>query len=167
VRLGTARDSYCRHQDRRRPEHDLHDRRRRVDKTVVVSALSDHGRGADDGARAGFWKLASRLRDFDQGGTISTDAYQADRFRGVLFDRARSRPAAFTWPWTDIPASAFKEEPLPDGGTSLPRHTLTQAQVDALGIKDDTGGLQGVILGTPNGKTYTLTVRPLLADEPA
>ena len=38
-------------------------------------------------ARAGFWKLASRLRDFDSGGTIPTDAYQADRYRGVLFDR--------------------------------------------------------------------------------
>ena len=71
------------------------------------------------------------------------------------------------WPWADIPATAFKEETLPDGGTSLRRHMLTQAQVDALGIKDVAGGLQGVVLSGPDGKSYTLTVRPLLADEPA
>ncbi|HEY7969819.1 MAG TPA: hypothetical protein VID95_07465, partial [Candidatus Limnocylindrales bacterium] len=76
-------------------------------------------------------------------------------------------PAAVPWPWADIPPTAFKEETLPDGGTSLRRHVLTQAQVDVLGIKDVAGGLQGVVLSGPDGKSYTLTVRPLLADEPA
>jgi hypothetical protein len=166
--LGTARDSYLEPRIADAPNTIFTIDAGGVDKSVVISALSDQAEGPDAAARAGFWKLASRLRDFDAGGTIPTDAYQADRYRGVLFDRGpQVGPAALTWPWPDIPTTAFKEEPLPDGGTSLPRHTLTQAQVEALGVKDVTGGLQGVVLGGPDGKSYTLTVRPLLADEPA
>ena len=54
---------------------------------------------------------------------------------------------------------------MPDGGTSLPRRTLTTADVAALGITDAVGGLQGVVVNGPNGKSYTLIVRPLLAEE--
>jgi hypothetical protein len=166
--LGTARDSYFDPRIADAPNTIFTIDAGGVDKSVVISALSDQAEGADAAARAGFWKLASRLRDFDSGGTIPTDAYQADRYRGVLFDREpQAGPAALPWPWADIPPTAFKEEPLPDGGTSLPRHTLTQAQVEALGTKDVIGGLQGVVLSGPNGKSYTLTVRPLLVDEPA
>ena len=164
--LGTARDSYLDPRIADAPNTFFTIDAGGVDKTVVISALSDQAEGADAAARSGFWKLASRLRDFDAGGSIATDAYQADRYRGVLFEREpQTGPAAVPWPWTDIPVSQFKAEALPDGGTSLPRHTLTPANVDALGIKDVTGGLQGVVISAPNGKSYTLTVRPLLADE--
>jgi hypothetical protein len=164
--LGTARDGYFDPRIADAPNTIFAVDAGGVDKTVTISALSDQAEGADAAARAGFWKLASRLRDFDAGGSISTDAYQPDRYRGVLFDRdPQPGPVAIKWPWPGIPVTAFKEEPLPDGGTSLPRHTLTQSDVDALGIKDTTGGLQGVVMAGPNGKTYTLTVRPLLPDE--
>ena len=47
-----------------------------VDKTVTVTALGmEPTGGPDDADRASFAKLAERLRDFDEGGTISTDVY--------------------------------------------------------------------------------------------
>ena len=45
-------------------------------------------------ARTAFCKLAQRLQDFDRGGTIASDVYQPDRYRGDP-DRARAQPG----PW--------------------------------------------------------------------
>jgi hypothetical protein len=42
---------------------------------------------------------------------------------------------------------------------------LSQSDVDALGVKDAAGGLQGIVLKAPDGKTWTRIVRPLLPDE--
>ena len=93
--LGTARDSYFDPRIADAPNTIFTIDAGGVDKSVVISALSDQAEGADAAARAGFWKLASRLRDFDSGGTIPTDAYQAGRYRGVLFDREpQAGPAA-------------------------------------------------------------------------
>ncbi len=140
-----------------------------VDRTVVVNALAEGGgQGPDAAARAAFWQVAERLRDFDHGGSIPTDTYQSDRYRGVLMEReAQPGATGIAWPWTTIKPAEFNEQPLPDGGTSLPRRTLSTAEVGALGVQDAVGGLQNVVLAGPNGKTYTLVVRPLLADEPA
>ncbi|HEY7970045.1 MAG TPA: hypothetical protein VID95_08625, partial [Candidatus Limnocylindrales bacterium] len=78
--LGTARDSYFEPRIADAPNTIFTIDAGGVDKSVVISALSDQAEGPDAAARAGFWKLASRLRDFDSGGTIPTDAYQAGRY---------------------------------------------------------------------------------------
>src|SRR5262249_25033455 len=112
--------------------------------------------------------LSARLRDFDEGGSIPTDVYQPDRFRGVLIDRDGAPGDASTpWPWSGIAVGDFVGDANGNGGVSFPHRTLTGADADALGVKDAAGGLQGIVLKAPNGKTYTLIVRPLLADEPA
>ena len=50
-----------------------------LQKKVTVYALGmdvDPANSADAPARAAFQRLAERLADFDQGGTITTDVYQ-------------------------------------------------------------------------------------------
>lgn len=138
-----------------------------LDKTVTINALSDMSQGPDAAARSAFWKVAERLRDFDRGGSISTDPYQPDRYRGVLIEREpQAGPGAAKWPWITIQLGDFKAEALPDGGTSFPRRILTTGDIDALEIADYAGGLQNIVIAGSDGKSYTLVVRPLLADEP-
>ena len=38
-------------------------------------------------------------------------------------------------------------------------------EVAALKLGDISGGAQGLIVKSPDGKTYSLTIRPLLPDE--
>jgi hypothetical protein len=166
--LGPARDSYIDGGIADAPNTIFTVRAGGLDKTVVINALGgDFGQGQPDAqARASFLRLAERLRDFDNGGSIPTDVYTSDRYRGVLMEReAQPEPKPLAWPWPALKATDFKAEQTPDGGTSLPRRVLSTAEVDALGIKDSTGGLQGIVLTGPDGKSYSLIVRPLLAEE--
>ncbi len=134
-------------------------------KTVSVYALGLEMEGMIDGpARATFKKLADRLADFDQGGSIKTDVYQPPAYRGVLFDAAGiEAPDIRNWPWPDITAADFSPDADPNGN-QFPHRKLTPAEVDLLGIKDYQGGLQNVVLND-NGKLYTFSLRPLLPGE--
>jgi hypothetical protein len=165
--LGTAREAYMEGGIADAPNTIFTIHAGGLDKTVVVTALVEDGaQGPDAAARNAFAKLSGRLRDFDQGGSIPTDVYQPDRFRGVLIDReAAPGDSSTPWPWPAIKVADFVGDANGNGGLSFPHRTLTQADVDALGVKDAAGGLQGIVLKAPNGKTYTLIVRPLLADE--
>ena len=166
--LGTARDSYLEGGLADVPNTLFTVRAGGVDKTVVVSGLVEAGNaGADAGARAAFAKLADRLRDFDQGGSISTDVYQPPTYRGILTPRDPD-PAVtpLAWPWPSVKPADFKEGVADaSGGIVLPHRSMTGPEVDALGVKDAVGGLQNVVLKAPDGKTYGLTIRPLLPDE--
>jgi hypothetical protein len=166
--LGTARDSYLAGGIADAPSTIFTLNAGGLEKTVVISALAEGGTaGPDAAARAEFFKLAERLRDFDEGGSISTDQYHADRYRGVLTERDPANGgSALTWPWPAIRPADFAQGQDGNGGASLPHRTLTQADVDALGIEGTAGGLQGVALAGPNGKAYSLIVRPLLPEEP-
>jgi hypothetical protein len=139
-----------------------------IDKMVVVNALSEEAQpGPDAAARSSFWKLASRLEDFDQGGGISTDVYAPTRFRGVLFER-EPQPGVTprAWPWASIPFAEFKPGPQDGSGpTTFPHRTLTSADVAELGIAGIEGGVQGVAIKGSDGKVYGLVLRPLLAEE--
>jgi hypothetical protein len=165
--LGAARESYVDNGIADAPNTIFTVHAGGVDKTVVVNALAEATtQGPDTAARAQFFKVAERLRDFDRGGSISTDMFESDRYRGVLIEREpQAGPTATPWPWPSIPLTDFKEVQTPDGGTSFPKRTLSPAEVDAIGIKDAVGGLQGVVLAGANGKGYTLIVRPLLPEE--
>jgi hypothetical protein len=164
--LGTAKDSYVEGGIADAPNTIFTLKAGGLDKTVVVNALADGStHGADAAARSAFFKLAQKLRDFDQGGSIPTDVYQPEGFRAVLMDREGQASGAISWPWPAIKPTDFVGDANGSGGTSLPHRTLSQADLDALGVKDAAGGLQGIVLEAPDGKTWTLIVRPLLPDE--
>lgn len=138
-----------------------------IKKTVSVYALGLEMEGvADAPARAAFKKLADRLTDFDQGGTIATDAYEPDAYRGVLFEAPGIEAADIRdWPWPDIKPGDFTPDPDPNANP-FPDRRMTIAEVDALGIEDYQGGFQNLVLRTSDGKTWTFSLRPLLPGEP-
>ena len=75
--LGSRPRVVRRQRDRGRPEHDLHDRcgRRRQDRRHQRARGRRRPRAPTRPPGPQFFKLAERLRDFDHGGTISTDLF--------------------------------------------------------------------------------------------
>ncbi len=138
-----------------------------IKKTVSVYALGLEMEGVADGpARAAFKKLADRLSDFDQGGTIATDAYEPEAYRGVLFEAPGIEAADIRdWPWPDINPGDFTPDPDPNAN-QFPHRRMTIEEVDVLGSKDYQGGFQNLVLKTSDGKTWTFSLRPLLPGEP-
>jgi hypothetical protein len=137
-----------------------------VEKTVTINGLSEVTEpGPDALARAAFFKLATRLGDFDRGGTIGSDLYEPAAYRAVLMERDANGAVPVAWPWPTIKLTDFVDPNAAAGGIRLPHRTMTPDEVAALGIKDVTGGLQNVVLKAPDAKIYGLTLRPLLADE--
>jgi hypothetical protein len=138
-----------------------------LNKTVSVYALGMEDPNATDLIpRRAFKTLADRLRDFDRGGTISTDVYLPDSFRAVLVEREGDPGAKPTpWPWPDLKMSDFKANVNGVGATQFPHRAITAAEVLELGLGDVAGGAQGVILTGPDRKLYTLILRPLLLHE--
>jgi hypothetical protein len=137
-----------------------------IKKVVSVYALGLEMEGVADGpARAAFKKLADRLSDFDQGGTIATDVYEPEAYRGVLFEAPGIEAADVrAWPWPDLTPADFKVDADPNGN-QFPHRTMTPEEVDLLKITDYQGGLQNVVLTDPDGKPYTISLRPLLPGE--
>jgi hypothetical protein len=138
-----------------------------VTKTVTINALGfDDPNNPDGPARASFRKLADRLRDFDNGGTISTEVYVPASYRALIIEREPDPlliPVA--WPWSEIGPSDFTQ-PAADGtGAPFPHRTMTAAEVAALGFGDVPGGIQGLVLKGPDGKLYSFILRPLLPGE--
>ena len=136
-----------------------------IDKTVAVNALAEESQpGPDSLARAAFWTLAQRLQDFDRGGSIPSDIYQPERFRGVLIEREAQLGIAITpWPWPSLTAADFTGGPPENPG--FPRRVLSDADVTALGLANIEAGVQGLTLKAPDGKLYSFILRPLLVDE--
>jgi hypothetical protein len=163
--LGTARDVYMAN-IADAPSTIFTVRAGGLDKTVTINGLSeDSSQGPDALARAAFFKLSERLRDFDHGGTIDSDVYEPIGYRAVLMDRDPSAAPAIGWPWPSIKLSEFVDPDAVAGGIQLRHRVMTPAEVASLGITDVAGGLQGVVLKTPDGKIVGLILRPLLADE--
>ena len=166
--LGGARDSYIDNTIADAPNTIFTVRAGGLDKTVVVSALFENPNpGPDAVARAAFYKLSQRLHDFDRGGSIDSDVYTPERYRGIIFQRDPApdvKPVA--WPWPAIAPSDFKEGAQDgSGGPAFPHRALTAADIAALKLTDVEGGLQGPVLKGPDGKLYTFILRPLLVDE--
>jgi hypothetical protein len=141
-----------------------------VDKTVVVSALSEATQpGPDSAIRQAFLKLAARLQDFDEGGRIASDVYEPDRYRAVLIEReAQPGLVPLDWPWPPLKLADFPPGPADGSGpTTFPHRTMTLDEVAALKLDGIEGGVQGLTIKGPDGKLYSLVLRPLLADEKA
>ncbi len=138
-----------------------------IKKTVSIYALGLEMEGVADGpARAAFKKLADRLTDFDQGGTIATDVYEPEAYRGVLFEAPGIEAADVRdWPWPDIKPSDFTPDPDPNAN-QFPHRQMTIEEVDVLGVKDYQGGFHNLVLKSSDGKTWMFSLRPLLPGEP-
>ena len=135
-------------------------------KTVSVYALGIDVPGQPDALpRAAFGRLAARLSDFDQGGTVATQVWTPDRYRGILADGQPGDPAARPWPWPAIKPADFLA-PTEASGPGFPTRVMNVDDIKALGIDGYEGGLQGAILAGPDGKTYAFSLRPMLPDDP-
>lgn len=140
-----------------------------VRKSVDVYALGMETPGSpDELPRKALGVLAERLRDFDRGGSIATDVYVPSAWRAVLIEREgdpTARPVA--WPWPDLKVSDFASDINAAGGLQMPHRAMSAEEIGALGLGDIPGGAQGLAIAGPDGKTYTLVIRPLLPDETA
>jgi hypothetical protein len=138
-----------------------------LNKTVSVYALGfDDANAADQIPRRAFKLLADRLRDFDRRGTIATDPYVPTGYRGVLLEREgepQAKPIA--WPWPTLKVSDFKADINAAGALQFPHRTMTADEVAALKLDNIQGGIQGITIAGPDGKTYTFVLRPLLPQE--
>ena len=138
-------------------------------KTVSVNALGMEGQpGPDSRVLAQLQTLGERLRDFDQGGSLASDPYEASAYRGVLLEQ-QGLPGVQVrdWPWPDITPADFK---LPADPNVLAQgtRTLTVEEATAIGVDGWQNGIAaGLYLNGPDGKAYSLVVRPLLPDEQA
>jgi hypothetical protein len=138
-----------------------------VRKTVAIYALGMEG-APDAQARTTFQKLADRLRDFDEGGTISSDVYTPTSYRAVLIEReGGAGPNVAAWPWPDLTLDDFEQNPNGPGAVQFPNRVLTADEVAALELGDVSGGVQGGVLAGPDGKNYSFILRPLLPEETA
>ncbi len=139
-------------------------------KTVSVMALGMEVQpGVDSLVLGRLATLGERLRDFDQGGTLASDPYLAPAYRGVIIEQQGLIQGVQVrdWPWVDIQPSDFTF-PADPNALQMGTHTLTPAEAGAVGIPGfESGIMSGVYLDGPNGKLYSLVVRPLLPDETA
>jgi hypothetical protein len=144
-----------------------------IDAGGVKKAVNIYALGMEDvpgvpdmAARRGFGDLATRLGDFDQGGTITTDVYQPAAYRGILMDgTGMVDPNIIAWPWDDIQPADFKG-PADPNAFQLATRTLTPEDVAALGVENPEGGFTGLLMNGPaDGKLYSFSLRPLLPDD--
>jgi hypothetical protein len=136
-------------------------------KTVSVVALGMEGEpGPDSAIKASMAKLGERLRDFDRGGTLSSDAFTPAAYRAVLMDATGGAGGpARPWPWPSIGLDDFKFPADPNAlqqGTKI----LSPDELAAIGVEGLENGVQaGLTVSGPDKKPYTLVIRPLLPDE--
>ena len=138
-------------------------------KTVSVYALGMEGKpGPDTAILKAMAGLGARLRDFDQGGTLASAPYEPAAYRGVLMEQQGVQGVRIRdWPWPELAPADFT---LPADANALQQgtRTLTPDEVAALGVDGYEGGIaSGVWLRGPDGKIYSLAVRPLLPDDKA
>jgi hypothetical protein len=138
-------------------------------KTVSVNALGFEAQaGPDTAVLAQLTSLGERLRDFDQGGTLASEAYVAPAYRGVILEQQGLQGVAVReWPWPDIEPSDFAL-PVDADSLQMGTRTLTPDEAAAVGVEGYENGIaSGVYLRADDGKVYSLVIRPLLPDETA
>jgi hypothetical protein len=133
-------------------------------KTVSVYALGFED-APDQLARSQFERLADRLRTFEQAESFEMEDYEPHAWRAVMIESPGVAAKTFPWPWPEIEPADF--ETVLDDPTlpTLPFHTLTADDVAAMGLGELPGGVMGYYVNAPDGKTYSIPIRPLLPDE--
>ena len=138
------------------------------EKVVSIYGLIETGaEGPDALARKAFLALAERLRNFDDGGTYPTIAYEPPTYRAMLMETSGVVAPLHAWPWPNLNPSDFKEPEDPNAAFRLAQRVLTPAEAEAIGLGDLRGGALGIYLDGPDGKQYSLAIRPLLPGESA
>ena len=133
-----------------------------LDKVVSVEALGfENPQSPDSAIMKALAGLADRISNFATSVTGET-AWTPDRWRGVL--SADGFGPALAWPWTDIAPADFVQ-PADPTAPQFPIHTLSAADVDALGLTGIEGGFTNLPMTGPDGKLYTLALRPILPGE--
>jgi hypothetical protein len=138
-----------------------------LNKTVSAMGLGiDAGAaGPDTLALNAMAKLAERLGNFNGGTGFQTQAYMPDRYRALLLEAPMGGgPAPIAWPWPDVKPADFAV-PVDPQGPGFPRRTVSSADVAKLNLAQIEGGLMGIPAKGPDGKVYTIALRPLLPDE--
>jgi hypothetical protein len=136
-------------------------------KTVNVMALGMEGQpGPDTVVLKQLATLGERLRDFDQGGTLPSEQYLAPAYRAVILEQQGIQGVQVReWPWVDIQPSDFTF-PADPNALQQGTRTLTPEEAPAVGVPGfENGIMSGVYLRGPDGKVYSLVIRPLLPDE--
>lgn len=166
--LRDARDSY----DDQRGATDLPTTVFSIDADDVTRSVAVYGLGVapTDGANAaayeGFAQLAVQLVTFGDLGDTGTyhDAqpYQPMGYRAFISPAADPDLDAIPWPWPGLAPADFgpygAQEDVRIGGLTPEQ----AAQVTTV----PSGGVPALTVDGPDGIRYTLTVRPLLPDEP-
>jgi hypothetical protein len=133
-------------------------------KVVTVAGLLESDTTAPDQlSRAQFKALAERLRGFEPEAGGATAVYAPTAYRVHLMDAGQAQPAiVHPWPWPDLTPTDFtagSEEPTAPG---FPQRSMTVDEVSGLEVDGIEGGLMGYYVKGPDGRLYSLVVRPLL-----
>ncbi len=133
-----------------------------VDKLVTVEALGfENPQNPDSAILKALAGLGERISNFATSVSGET-AWIPDHWRGILTPDAFG--PAVTWPWPNLKPADFVQPAAPDA-PQFPIHTLTTADVDALGLTGIEGGFANLPITAPDGTVYTLALRPILPDE--
>ena len=133
-----------------------------IKKAVSIYALGMEPQAGDPDtiAKTAFKKLADRLADFDQGGSITTAVYEPEAYRASIIESpGMVAPDMIDWPWADLTVADFKSDADPNG-LSFPHHTLTTDEVAKLGVKDFEGGFNGLVLARIGRQALHLGASP-------
>lgn len=139
-------------------------------KTVSAYGLGfDSEPSADSAVLKQLETLAERLGNFDQGGTLASEPYEASGYRAVITQQMGGVQGVQVsdWPWDDLTVADFN---VPADPNQLPQGTaiITPEQAEALGVEGYQNGISGgVYVKGDDGKVYSLVVRPLLPHETA
>ncbi|TAL11620.1 MAG: hypothetical protein EPO00_03125 [Chloroflexota bacterium] len=133
-----------------------------VDKVVTVEALGfENPQNPDSAILKALAGLGERISNFATS-VNGEAAWTPDRWRGILTPDGFGPATA--WPWPDLKPTDFVQ-PVGADAPQFPIHTLTTADVDALGLTGIEGGFTNLPLTGPDNKLYTLALRPILPDE--
>jgi hypothetical protein len=135
-------------------------------KSVSVYALGLgglEGAGPDDPVLRGLQELAELLRNFEnsveRGDATDEGEYEPPAYRAVIIE-GEAFGEQIEWPWPDLEPADFK----PEGDMGFLSADVTPEQARQV-VEDPAGGFLGALVTGPDGKSYTLALRPLLPDE--
>jgi len=136
-------------------------------KQVSVYALGlEDPSAADQLIRTQFKQLADRLQRLDEGGVVPTSEYQPTAWRVTLIESGGVPTRVVAWPWKDLAPTDFAAADNA-GASGFPVRVMSAKELAVLDLGDLNGGVQGLYVEAPDGKVYSIGVRPLLPDEEA
>ena len=139
-----------------------------IKKAVSVYALGMDAQAGDPDtiAKAAFKKLADRLADFDQGGSITTAVYEPEAYRASIIESpGMVAPDIIDWPWADLTVADFKI------GRGSKRAVLPAPHPDDRRGRRSSGSRTSRAVSTGSSSedrttsSTRLALRPLLADD--